>query len=154
MKTLAFEITIRAPRATVWETMLGAETYKAWASAFCEGTYFTGSWAEGARIQFLAPSGDGMTSVIARNEPLELISIRHLGMIENGVEDTTSEKVRAWAPAYENYRFSDDPAGCRLMVELDTATEWESYMLDTFPKALERLKGLCEKQASKASTSA
>lgn len=31
-------------------------------------------------------------------------------MIESGVEDTTSEKVRAWAPAYENYRFSDDPA--------------------------------------------
>ena len=144
MKTLTFEITIRAPRPKVWETMLGAETYKAWASAFCEGTYYTGSWAEGARIQFLAPSGDGMTSVIVQNKPFEFVSIRHLGMIENGVEDTSSDKVRAWAPAYENYRFSDDPAGCKLVVTLDTAPDWEQYMLDTFPKALALLKSLCE----------
>ncbi len=143
MKTLSFEVIVRAPRALVWETMLGAETYKAWASAFCEGTYYVGSWAEGAKIQFLAPSGDGMTSVIAENKPSEFVSIRHLGMIENGVEDTTSEKVRAWAPAYETYRLLDDPAGCKLVVTLDTAPEWEQYMLDTFPKALELLKSLC-----------
>jgi len=78
------------------------------------------------------------------NTPYEFVSIRHLGMIEQGVEDTTSEKVRAWAPAHENYRFADTPGGCRVVVTLDTAPEWEQYMLDTYPKALARLKEMCE----------
>lgn len=144
MKTLTFEITINAPRAIAWTNMLGAETYKSWTSPFSEGCYFVGSWDEGARIQFLSPSGDGMTAVIAENRPNEFVSIRHLGMIEKGVEDTTSEKVRAWAPAYETYRFVDAPGGCRVVVTLDTAPEWEQYMLETYPKALARLRALCE----------
>ena len=145
-KTLTFEIAIRAPRARVWDTMLDPETYKAWTSAFCEGSYFVGSWDEGAKIQFLSPSGDGMTAVIAENRLHEFVSIRHLGVIEKGVEDTSSEKVRAWAPAYENYRFSDLPEGCRLTVTVDTVAEYEQYMRDTFPKALALLKALAEKR--------
>ena len=145
MKTLTFETTIHAVRPQVWATMLGPEGYKAWTAAFCEGSYYRGSWEQGAKIQFLAPSGDGMTPVIAENKPHEFVSIRHLGMIEHGVEDTTSDKVRAWAPAYENYRFADVPGGCRVTVSLDTAAEWEQYMLDTYPKALALLKELCER---------
>lgn len=144
MKTLTFETVIRAPRTKVWETMLGPETYKAWTAAFSEGSHYVGSWESGAKILFLAPSGDGMSSVIAENRPNEFVSIRHIGMIENGVEDTTSDKVRAWAPAFENYRFEDIPGACRVTVSLDTATEWEQYMLDTYPKALALLKSLCE----------
>ena len=124
MKTLTFEIAINAPRAVVWTNMLGAETYKVWTSPFCEGTYFVGSWDKGARIHFLAPSGDGMVAVIAENTPHEYVSIRHIGMIENGVEDTTS--------------------GCRVIVTLDAAAQYEQFMRDTYPKALARLKELCE----------
>jgi hypothetical protein len=145
MKTLTFETTIRAPRPVVWATMLGPEGYKAWTAAFCEGSHYVGSWDEGAKILFLGPSGDGMTAVIAENRPNEFVSIRHLGVIENGVEDTTSEKVRAWTPAYENYRFADAPGGCAVTVTLDTAPEYEAFMLETFPKALALLKGLCER---------
>lgn len=145
MKTLTFETVIRAPRGLVWETMLGPETYKEWAAAFCEGTYFVGSWEKGAKIQFLAPSGDGMSSVIAENTPNEFVSIRHVGMIENGVEDTTSDKVRAWAPAYETYRLEESTGACTVTVTLDTAAEWEGFMLDTFPRALALLKSLCER---------
>ena len=145
-KTLTFEIAIRAPRPRVWDIMLDPETYKAWTSAFCEGSYFVGSWDEGAKIQFLSPSGDGMTAVIAENRPHEFVSIRHLGVIEKGVEDTSSAKVRAWAPAYENYRVSDLPDGCRLTVAVDTVAEYEQYMRDTFPKALALLKELAEKR--------
>ena len=147
-KTLTFEIDIRAPRARVWDTLIGPETYKAWTAAFCEGSYYTGSWDQGAKIQFLSPTGDGMTAVIAENRRHEFISIRHVGVIEKGVEDTTSEKVRAWTPAYENYRFTDLPDGCRVTVTLDTAPEWEQYMRDTFPKALGLLKELCERPAA------
>ena len=146
MKTLTFEVTINAPRALVYSTMLGPETYKAWTAPFAEGCYYVGSWGAGDKIQFLSPSGDGMVAVIAENRTNEFVSIRHLGVIEKGVEDTTSEKVRAWAPAYENYRFSDAPGGgCRVTVTMDTAPEWEQYTLDTYPKALSQLKTLCER---------
>ena len=145
MKTLTFEIAINVPRAVAWSHMLDPEGYKQWTSPFCEGSYFVGSWDEGASIRFLSPSGDGMMAVIAENRRHEYVSIRHIGMIENGVEDTTSEKVRAWTPAYETYRFVDAPGGCRVVVTLDTVPEYEQYMLDTYPKALERLKELCER---------
>ncbi len=145
MKTLSFETLIQAPRAQVWDKLLGPETYRAWTAAFCEGSHYLGSWEQGARIRFLAPSGDGMSSVIAENREGEFVSIRHLGMIENGVEDTTSERVRAWAPAHETYRLADEAGACRLTVTVDTAPDWEAYMLETFPKALARLKSLCER---------
>ena len=144
LKTLNFEIDIHAPRARVWDAMLGPETYKAWTAAFCEGSYYEGSWDQGAKIRFLGPSGDGMVAEIAENQPRQFVSIRHLGTIEQGVEDTTSEKVRAWTPAYENYRFTDLPDGCRVTVTLDTVADYEQFMRDTFPKALALLKQLCE----------
>ena len=144
LKTLNFEIDIHAPRARVWDAMLGPETYKAWTAAFCEGSYYEGSWDQGAKIRFLGPSGDGMVAEIAENQPRQFVSIRHLGTIEQGVEDTTSEKVRAWTPAYENYRFTDLPDGCRVTVTLDTVADYEQFMRDTFPTALALLKQLCE----------
>lgn len=150
MKTLTFEITIQAPRAVVWDTMLGPEGYRRWTAAFSEGSHYVGAWEQGAKIRFLAASGDGMTSEIAENKPGLFVSIRHLGMIENGVEDTTSDKVRAWAPAYESYRFSDSAGGCQVSVALDTAPDWEQYMLDTYPKALALLKALCEQKPGDA----
>ena len=146
-KTLQFAVAIRSPREVVWHTMLDPQTYRTWTAEFCAGSYFSGSWAQGEKIQFLIPSGDGMTAVIAENRPLEYISIRHLGEIAAGVEDTTSEKVRRWAPAYENYAFVDIPGGTEVRVSVDVTPEFEKYMLDTYPKALLRLKALCEGEA-------
>ncbi len=146
-KTLNFSVLIQCPRRMVWDTMLDSDGYKVWTAAFSEGGYFTGSWAEGQKIQFLAPGGDGMIAVIAANRPCEHVSVRHIGQISGGVEDTTSTKVQSWAPAYENYTFVDSGDGTEVMVSLDTASEWETYMLDTYPKALALLKSLCESKA-------
>lgn len=148
MKTLTFNISIKAPKRRVWETMLGDEGYRIWTSPFGEGSYFSGSWEKGSKIQFLGPGGDaGMTSVIAENNPYEYVSIRHLGEISNGVEDTTSEKVKAWAPAYENYSFTEAAGETTLSVSLDTLPEWEQFMVETYPKALNLLKELCERDS-------
>lgn len=142
--TLEFDVFIQAPRSTVWDAMLGAAPYKNWTSAFCEGSYYDGSWGQGERIRFLSPGGDGMSAVIAENRRHEFISIRHLGQISAGVEDFTSESVRSWAPADENYTFADVQGGTQLQVRVDVTPEFEPYMRDTFPKALQRLKALCE----------
>lgn len=149
VKRAQFTATINAPVPTVWRLMIGPESYMRWASAFAEGTYFEGSWEAGAKIKFLSPpSGDGMVAEIAENRKNEFISIRHLGMIANGVEDTTSESVRAWAPAYENYSFISVPGGTQLVVELDVLDEWEQYMNEAWPRALALLKQLSEAETS------
>lgn len=144
LKKLQFSINIAAPAAKVYELMIGEASYRDWTSAFMEGSHYEGSWVQGERIRFLAPSGEGMVAEIAENKPHEFISVRHLGSIANGVEDTQSESVRAWAPAYENYRFTATPEGSTLTIEQDTVAEYEDYMNNTWPKALERLKMLCE----------
>ncbi len=145
MTTLTFHIDIQAPCRQVWQTMLSPDGYRAWTAAFCEGSTYEGSWDEGAAIRFLGPGGGGMVAEIAEHRAAEWVSIRHLGMIEQGVADTTSDKVRAWAPACENYRFEALPGGgCRLTVTLDAIPEYEAYMLDTYPKALALLKAGCE----------
>lgn len=143
-KRLQFSTVIAAPVDKVWSTMLDSESYKEWTSAFAEGSYYEGSWDQGARIKFLSPSGEGMVSEIAENRPQQFISIRHLGYIANGVEDTESESVRAWAPAFENYTFSAVPEGTRLDIDQDIMAEYEKFMQDAWPKALEKLKQLCE----------
>lgn len=147
MNTLHFDVTVQAPRQRVWAALIGPQTYADWTSAFSTGSRFEGSWDAGEKIRFLGPNGDGMLAEIAEHRPAEFISIRHLGMIENGVEDTTSEKVRAWTPAFENYRFSDVPGGCRVDVSVDCVAEHEAYMRETFPKALARLKQIAEPPA-------
>ena len=91
-----------------------------------------------------------MTAEIAQNRPFEFVSIRHLGEVRNGVEDTTSEAVKAWAPAYENFSFADSGSGCTVTVSVDTVAAYEAYMLETYPKALALLKALCEQQAAGA----
>lgn len=150
MKRIQFTASIKAPPATVWRHVTSPESYRHWTSAFAEGSHFEGSWEQGARIRFLAPSGDGMVSEIAESRQNEFISIRHLGFIANGVEDTTSEAVKAWAPAYENYTFVATPEGTSVVVDQDVAAEWEEHIAEAWPKALLLLKELSESSASKA----
>lgn len=144
MNTQHHEILIRAPRQRVWATMLHSPTYERWTAEFCDGSRFEGSWDAGAAIRFLAPGGNGMVSEIAEHRPTEFVSIRHLGVIENGREDTRSDAVRAWAPCLENYAFADAGEGTRVTVDMDVIGEYEAFMAEAWPRALARLKAICE----------
>lgn len=152
VKRVQFQTTINAPVATVWETVLGAESYRVWTAVFAEGSHYEGSWSQGSRIRFMGPSGEGMVAEIAENRPTEFISIRHLGFVANGIEDTESDAVRAWAPAYENYSFSSVPGGTRIVVDQDVTADFEQYMKETWPKALQVLKELCEREGTSESS--
>jgi len=83
--------------------VVAPESYTRWTSAFGEGLYFKGSWQKGQTIRFMTPGRDGVVSDIAEDRPNEFISLRHFGYIVNGAEDTSSEAIRSWAPADENY---------------------------------------------------
>lgn len=95
-------------------------------------------------ILFLSPSGNGMVATIAECRPLEYLSIKHLGFIIDGQDDFESEQVTSWAPAYENYHFRGTDGATELSIEQEIAPEFEQFMQDTWPKALQQLKRLCE----------
>ncbi len=141
---MEFKVRIDAPVEKVWDTMLNPESYTKWTAPFAEGSYFEGSWSEGERINFLAPGGSGMAAVIAVNQPHEFISIKHIGHIMDGVEDTTSDSVRSWAPAYENYRFASVPDGTEVLIEQEVIAGFETTMNDMWTKSLAILKALSE----------
>ena len=143
-KTIQFDVTIHAPVETVWNNMLRQTSYQLWTKAFCEGSRYEGDWSEGNRMRFLDPAGDGMVAEIAVNRPHEFLSIRHLGYVLKGEEDTTSAGIREWAPALENYTFESVPEGTRVTVDQEVAAEFEQFIRDAWPQALEILKQLCE----------
>jgi uncharacterized protein YndB with AHSA1/START domain len=144
MKTLTFSTVINANRRAVWDTMLAPGTYKTWTSAFMEGSYYEGSWEKGERIRFLGPGNEGMLAVIAENQPHEFISIKHIGMIKNGVEDTESDEARSWAPAFENYFLKETGSSTELTVTIDVPEEFVDDMGGAWPAALAKLKTICE----------
>lgn len=146
MKTLNFSITINAPVEKVYKTMLALDTYKEWTAAFEPTSYYEGDWTPGSKIKFLSARGGGMYSEIAENKQNEFVSIRHLGMIDaNGVIDTESDEVKVWAPSYENYTFVDMGNDTEVKVDLRVPEEWEEMFNESWPKALLKLKEICER---------
>lgn len=145
VKRIQFSAQISAPVAKVFDTMLAPETYRDWTSAFMPGSYYQGSWSAGEKIRFLSPSGEGMYSEIAEYRPNEYVSIRHLGFIKaSGEIDTTSDAVRQWTPAYENYTFTAIPGGTKLVIDQDVTEDYEAQMTQSWNNGLKRLKELCE----------
>lgn len=150
MQKLHFSILINAPKDKVWHSMLDDKPYREWTKAFHEGSYYKGSWEKGSKILFLGPdpkTGEegGMVSRIAENKLYGFISIEHLGIVQNGVEDTTSEAARKWAPAFENYTFKDKDGATEVLVDIDTEDEHVQMFNEMWPEALRKLKELAEK---------
>jgi uncharacterized protein YndB with AHSA1/START domain len=149
MKTLKFQTEIEAPREAVWDAIVDDAKYRAWTSAFNEGSFFEGGWNEGDAIFFIGLNDkgekEGMVAEIAKSRYPEYISIRHIGQFVGGRPDTTSEEVKKWAPAYENYTLTAlDMARTRFLVELDTLESFEEMFSEMWPKALKKLKDVCE----------
>ncbi len=160
MEKLHFETFINAPVEKVWNTMLEDATYRQWTSAFNPaGSWFEGDWSKGSTIRFLGPNPQnpeegigGMVSRIADNQLHKFVSIEHLGEIHDGVEDTTSDRVKQWAGAYENYTFTEENGGTKVAVDMGMGASESKEVTDMmemfkgmWPKAFEKLKELAEK---------
>ena len=145
MTRLTFATTIDAPKEAVWRTLLDDEAYRQWTSPFQEGSYAVTDWTPGSKALFLAPDGSGMVSRIADHRPNEFLSIEHLGVVNDGVEDTESAEVKQWAGAREDYRLGEDAGHVILTIEIDALDEHKQFFEDTWPKALAALKELSER---------
>ncbi len=141
---LTYSITINASRERVWHALFDDEPFRKWSSVFAEGSHFVGDWSKGSEIRFLTKDNDGMVSMIDENRPHAFMSIRHIGYIRQGVEDTESDEVKSWTPAFENYTLKDAGGGTHLTVETDTFNDFVEYFNETWPKALLVVKEVAE----------
>jgi len=148
IETLHFETSISAPVEKVYATMLGEKTYSEWTSEFCPTSFYKGAWEKGSKIVFIGVNAEGkqegMVSRIKENIPNQFVSIEHLGVL-NGEEEITSGKaVDGWAGALENYSFREENGKTIVDIDMDANEQFKSYFEETWPKALKKLKDICE----------
>jgi hypothetical protein len=145
-----YSIEINAPKEKVWQAMLDDKPYREWTSAFNPGSYYKGDWSKGSKMLFLGPdptTGEegGMVSRIAENKQYEYISIEHRGIVHRGVEDTTSDEAKKWAPAFENYTLKDKGSKTEVLVDMDVDEKEAATFDRMWPEALKRLKEIAER---------
>ncbi|WP_140936954.1 SRPBCC family protein [Sphingobacterium lumbrici] len=152
MEKLQFKKKINAPASKVFDVMLGITsktTYEQWTALFNPTSTYEGSWTKGSKIQFVGTDDKGetggMVSEIFDNIPNKFISIRHYGLVKADLEITEGPEVEKWANGFENYTFEENSGTTIVTVDLDTTKDFLSYMNETYPKALDKLKDICEK---------
>ncbi len=148
MVKLHFETEINAPAEKVFRLMLADKTYREWTKLFNPTSRYEGSWEKGSKILFLGTdekgNEGGMVSRIKDNILNRFISIEHYGVINDGKEITTGAEVEKWAGGLENYTFEEKNGKTLLSVDTDTTPEYKTYFEETWPKALNKIKEICE----------
>ena len=152
MKKLQFKVSINAPVTRIYDFMLGINsksTYEQWTSLFNPTSTYEGSWNKGSKILFVGIDENGkkggMVSEIAENIPNRFVSIRHYGLLKDDKEITEGPDVEKWAGGFENYSFDENDGVTSVSVDVETTGDFVDYMNQTYPKALDKLKELCEK---------
>ena len=152
MEKLQFTVSINAAVTKVYDFMLGISsisTYEQWTSLFNPTSTYEGSWDKGNKILFVGVDDQGeksgMVSKIAENIPNRFVSIQHYGLFKAGKEITDGPEVEKWANGFENYTLEENNGTTTITVDLDTTEDFLDYMNESYPKALDKLKELCEK---------
>lgn len=146
MKTLQFTKEIKAPAQKVWDTLWNDATYPQWTHAFNPdgGSMMQSDWQVGGKTLFLDNNGRGMVSTIkSQNEPYDVV-FEHLGEMNDGKEDTTSERVKSWAGSLEEYHLSERNGITTLNASVQSSEEWAEMLNNGFTKGLEVVKNLAE----------
>nr|WP_294900289.1 hypothetical protein [uncultured Pedobacter sp.] len=141
LKTISFSIDIDTNRERIWNALWNPITYVQWCSVFAEGSYYTGSIRQGNTIQFLRKDGRGMSSYIEKLIENEQIVFAHEKDIKDGVETDSN-----WQGAKEIfYLKKESDNATELQVILDITPDMEAYFTNVFPKALNMVKQIAEK---------
>ena len=152
MNKLQYTIKINAPAKIIYDLMLGISsktTYEKWTAMFNPTSTYEGNWNKGSKMLFVGfdekGNKGGMVSEIAENITNKYISIHHFGLVQANKEITSGPEVEKWANGFENYTFQESSGISEIVVELVGLTEdLTEYMNDSWPKALDKLKELCE----------
>lgn len=151
MKKLKYTIDIKASAERVYNTMLGLnniKNYEEWTAAFNPTSTYEGNWEKGSKMLFIGTGENGerggMISKIEENIPNKFVSIRHYGLVQGNKEITTGAEVEKWAGGHENYSYEENNGITTVTVEVDVTEDFIDYYNTACPKALEKLREICE----------
>ncbi len=150
MQKQTYQIEINAPASAIWDAIINPKKYRIWTYAFNKDSHFDGSWNKGDKIHFIGRDEEtgemhGMVSQIEESDLHQFVSIKHLGVLNNGKEDFESEMAKSWSPAYENYTFSPTESGATLFkAEVDLQEEYAEMFEEMWANGLKLLKLIAE----------
>ena len=148
LETLHFQIEINASPNKAYTNMLDKKEYSEWTSIFNPSSYFEGNWQKNSKILFLGTNQEGATEgmigSIVENLPDSFVHVKYYGIVMDSKEITSGPDIDGWAGGSEKYFFEDINGRTLLKVEMDSNPQFKPYFIDTYPKALEKLKMICE----------
>jgi uncharacterized protein YndB with AHSA1/START domain len=145
MRKLEFKININAPKKEVWNTMIKPASYKEWAGVSWPGSTYEGTWKGGETIKFISPGQGGTAAQLTEFQEYDHLLAKHVAVVNpDGTLDTTSETAKDWIGSTERYTFEEKGNTTLLTVDIETTPDWEEMFNDGWPKALKKLKEMCE----------
>lgn len=144
MKKLKFSKEINAPVQKVWDILWTTDTYGKWTRFFTDGSRMESDWQVGGRTVFLDPDNNGMIATITELDVPRKVYFSHQGQIIKGVEDTTSDEVKAFAGAMEKYDLEEKDGITYLEMSVEVFEDFEEMMINGFTKGIAEVKRLAE----------
>lgn len=145
MKSITFKTDIIATKQKVWDTMLAPVTYKKWVNAAWPGSFFEGEWKEGNNLRFISEDGSGTLATLIEHKPYQHSFAKHIAvLLPGGIEDTESDVAKGWIGTTESYTFTQINNITELKIMLTINPDYEKMFSDGWPKALAKLKEICE----------
>ena len=140
---MQFSTQIDTSKEKVWDTLWRDETFREWASIIDPETYMVGELKEGNEIQFISSHGGyGVTSLVETLVINEFLLLRHNADTQ---EEGKLEREKQWTGGSESYSLVENGSVTTVTISFDVPLELEEYFKISYPKALERIKTLAEK---------
>lgn len=144
MKEMQFQIEINATKEKVWNTLWEDNTFRQWADFIDPGTYMIGDLKEGNEVQFISASGYGVTSLAEKLVPGEFLQLKHQVDTQDSGE---REREEQWTGGEESYSLIEKGEDLTVLtITLDVPLELLEEFKVSYPKALEEIKLLAERE--------
>lgn len=145
MKQLTYKADISAPAKIVWDTMLGAETYKVWTAVAWPDSRYIGEMGPNNEIRFVGNDGSGTMARITTYQPYKRVVFEHIViLLPGGIQDRESDMAKTWIGSIEQYAFAENAGVTELVVTMTINPKWEAMFNNDWSKALAKLKEICE----------
>lgn len=141
-------IDIKAPAEHVWKALFKRKNFARWSKAFSENARVESQWKLGGNIRFVDSDNSGILGTIKACEPFEELSIRFEALINNGKEDSTSDKAQRWVGCHENFFLVEGQTETILTVEEDVPQDRLQSLNSKWDKALREIKEIAEEMVA------
>ena len=141
MQTHKVSIRINTPKEEVWWIMFDDEGYRQWTSVIDPGSYFRGSWEEGAAIHFLNDEGKGVMPTVVTHRLFMFDTVMHQRPIQHDKDQREGADADLY-PAFTEVAFSEFQVVTRVDTAMDSPDVNVNEVDQLFPRAPHRLKKL------------